>query len=164
MGNVLSNRADSGLENETLTISCYIALDGSSNVIGYAPTASPPGLVGPYTRAYGVQKAIGPAGAIITQPHTSTGLYTFTLDEPWYAAHEAWVQQTDQGAVASLTPYIDLNVTANQLGGAFPGCNPAIAPQTILIHFRAAASGAPTNPAVNTAFWFGVKLRRGQAK
>ncbi len=160
MGNPLSNRADGSLENESLTISAYIALDGSSNVIGFMPTATPPTAVGPYSRAKGLQKAIGPAGGIITQPHTGAGTYIFTLDEPWFAATESWVQLVDQGAVAGLSWYIDANVGPNTSGGAWPGNNPALAAQTVRIRFRSAAAGALTDPVASTAFYFGLKLKR----
>ena len=160
MGNPFSNRADGSLENESLAISCYIALDGAANVIGYAPTASPATLVGPYTRAKGAQKAIGPAGGVITQPHTAAGTYIFNLDEPWFAATEAWVQLVDQGAVAGLSWYIDANVGPNTLGGAWPGNNPALAAQTVRIRFRSASAGALTDPVASTGFYFGLKLKR----
>jgi hypothetical protein len=159
MGNPLANRADGSLENESIMISGYAALDGSSNVIGYQPTATPPSAVGPYTRIRGAQKSIGPAGGVITQPHGSTGTYTFSLDDPWYAGLEAWVQLVDQGAVAQLNYGIDCNVSANTLGGALPGTNPAIAAQTVRIRFRNNA-GALTDPVANTGFWFGLKLKR----
>ena len=159
MGNPFSSRADGSFENESISLSGYIVLDGSSNVIGYAPTATPPTLVGPYTRAKGLQKALGPAGGVINQPHTATGVYTVTLDEPWFAAIEAWVQQVDQGAVSLLNPGIDCNVGPNQSGGAWPGNDPTIAPQTVLVRFRTAA-GALTNPPANSKFWLGLKLKR----
>ena len=159
MGNPFANRADGSLENESISLSGFIALDGASNVIGFAPTASPPTLVGPYTRAKGLQKAIGPAGGILTQPHTATGVYLFTLDEPWFAAIEAWVQLNDQGAVAQLNYAIDCNVGPNILGGAWPGNNPALAAQTVRVRFRANA-GALTDPQANTGFWIGLKLKR----
>lgn len=159
MGNPLSNRADGSLENESIMLSAFAALDGSSNVIGFAPTASTPTLVGPYSRMRGAQKALGPAGAVITQPHTTTGTYIFTLDDPWFAGLEAWVQLVDQGAVAQLNYGIDCNVSANQLGGANPGCNPALTAQTIRIRFRN-NTGTLTDPVASTGFWFGLKLKR----
>ncbi len=159
MGNPFANRSDNTFENESQCLSAFIALDGSSNVIGFSPTASPPTLVGPYTRAKGLQKAIGPAGAIITQPHTGAGVYVFTLDEPWFAAVEAWVQLIDQGAVSQLNSCVDANVGPNTAGGAWPGNNPALAAQTIRIRFRANA-GTLTDPVANTGFWLGCKLKR----
>ena len=53
MGNPLANRADGSLENESIMLSAYVALDGSSNVIGFYPTATPGTLVGPYSRMLG---------------------------------------------------------------------------------------------------------------
>lgn len=159
MGNPLSNRADASLENESIVVSAFVALDGSSNVIGYAPTNGSATLVGPYSRMKGLQVALGPAGGVITQPHTSTGVYTFTLDSPWFAGLEGWVNLNDQGAVAQLNAMIDMNVTANQLGGALPGANPALAAQTIRIRFRNNA-GALTDPVASTGFYWGCKLKR----
>lgn len=162
MGNPLGYQADKSLEGESVTVSAFIALDGSSNVIGFAPTATPPTAAGPYTRAKGLQNAIGPAGSIKTQPHTGTGVYSFTLDEPWQGAIEAWVQQNDQGAVASLAVYVDVNAGPNTSGGAFPGNNPAIAAQTVRVRFRNSSTGALADPVASTGFWLGLKLKRGQ--
>lgn len=159
MGNRLLYQADKSFEGESVSISAFIALDGSSNVIGYAPTASIPTAAGPYTRALGLQKSIGPAGGIITQPHTGTGVYVFTLDDPWYGAIEGWVQQIDPGAVNLVTPYVDANVGAAQVLGAFPGNNPALAAQTVRVRFRG-TTGTLTDPAASTGFWLGLKLRR----
>jgi hypothetical protein len=159
MGNPLSSRADGSLENESLALSAFIALDGASNVIGFMPTATPASVVGPYTRAKGLQKAIGPAGGIIIQPHTATGVYIFTLDEPWFAATEAWVQLVDQGAVAQLNAAVDANVGPNTNGGAWPGNNPALAAQTVRVRFRINA-GTLADPVANTGFWLGLKLKR----
>jgi hypothetical protein len=159
MGNPLGNRADGSLENESIMLSAFVALDGSSNVIGFKPTASPPSLVGPYSRILGAQKALGPAGAVITQPHTGTGVYVFTLDDPWYAGLEAWVQLVDQGAVAQINYGIDANVRNDQLGGAEPGCDPTLTAKTIRIRFRNNA-GTLTDPVASTKFWFGMKLKR----
>lgn len=159
MGNPLGFQADKSLEGESYALSAFIALDGSSNVIGFAPTASPFNIAGPYTRAKGVQKAIGPAGGIITQPHSSAGVYLFTLDEAWFAGTEAWVQLLDQGAVAQLNTMIDANVTSGQALGYFPGQEPALTAQTIRIRFRINA-GTLTDPVASTGFYFGMKLKR----
>lgn len=160
MGNPLGYQADKSFEKEAFSLSAFFALDGSSNVIGFSPTASPPTLVGPYSRARGMQKALGPAGGVISQPHTATGTYVFLTDEPWQAATETWLQLLDQGAVAVVNYFIDVNVSANQLGGANPGCNPAIAAQTVRVRFRNNA-GALTDPVANTGFYLGMKLLRG---
>lgn len=160
MGNPFTNRADGSFENESVSLSAYVALDGSSNVIGFAPVSTPPTLVGPYSRLKGAQKSLGPAGGVIVQPHLSAGVYSFTLDEPWFAGTEAWVQLVDQGAVAGLSYYIDANVGPNTNGGAWPGNNPAIAAQTVRIRFRATATGTLTDPVASTAFYWGIKLKR----
>lgn len=159
MGNPLGTQADKSLEGESFCISAFIALDGSSNVIGFAPTGAPFSLAGPFTRAKGLQKAIGPAGAIVTQPHLSAGVYSFTLDEPWWSGTEAWVQQIDPGAVASLNAYIDANVTSGTGLGYFPGQEPALAAQTIRVRFRS-TTGVLTDPTASTGFYMGLKLKR----
>lgn len=159
MGNPLGNRADESLENENCSISCLIALDGSANVIGYKPTTSPPTAAGPYTRGLGLQRAIGQAGAVVTQPHTGAGVYSFTLDEPWQGAIEAWVQLVDQGAVAQVQYGVDVNASGSTTGGANPGTDPAIAVQTVRVRFRNNA-GTLTDPPANSKFFLGVKLKR----
>lgn len=79
MGNALTNMKGSfQYEHEITNIYAYIALDANANVIGFVPTTSAPGA-GPFTRALGMQKSIGPAGGIITQPHTSNFSNTVTL-------------------------------------------------------------------------------------
>lgn len=164
MGNPLGYQADKSLEGESVSASALIALDGSSNVIGYLPTGGPLVLTTLYTRAKGLQRAIGQAGSVIIQPHTATGTYVFTLDEPWFAAIEAWVQIADQGAVQQNNYAIDANVTAttaSSLYGFFPGQDQSLAAQTVRVRFRTnAAGGALTDPAANTKFWLGLKLRR----
>lgn len=164
MGNPLGWQADKSIEGESFSVSALIALDGASNVIGYLPTTSPLNLSTIFTRAKGFQRAIGQAGSVITQPHTGVGVYVFTLDEPWFAAIEGWVQQADQGAVQQVTAGVDINVT-NTTGSAnygfFPGQDQTLAAQTIRVRFRTtAAGGALTDPPINSKFWLGVKLRR----
>lgn len=172
MGNRNAPRTDGSLEGSSqgVALSGFVSLDGSSNVIGFAPTNAPPNLAGPgnnlpYTRMRGFQNALGPAGAIITQPHTSVGVYTFTFDEPWTYALEAWIQQIDPGAVQSLSAFLDVNctnTTGSTLLGAYPGQNQSLAAQTVRIRFRTnVAGGALTDPAANTGFWFGMKVYRG---
>lgn len=172
MGNRSAPRTDGALEGNAqgINLSGFVSLDGSSNVIGFLPTASPPNLAGPgnnlpYTRMRGFQAALGPAGAIITQPHTTTGTYIFTFDEPWSYALEAWVQQIDPGAVQSLNPFLDVNctgATGSTVLGYMPGQNQSLPAQTVRIRFRTnVAGGALTDPAANTGFWFGMKVFRG---
>lgn len=164
MGNPLGYQADKSLEGESISISALIALDGSSNVIGYLPTTSPLNFSTIFTRAKGLQRAIGQAGSIITQPHTATGVYVFTLDEPWFGAIEAWIQQVDQGAIQQVNGAVDVNVT-NTTGssnyGYFPGQDQTLAAQTVRVRFRTtAAGGALTDPPANSKFFLGLKLRR----
>jgi hypothetical protein len=160
VGNPFGNRAGGNLENETYDIFAFIALDGSSNVIGFAPTTSPPTAAGPYSRVRGLGKSIGQAGAVITQPHTSAGVYLFTLDEPWFGMVGAGVQLIDQGAVAAVNAFVDANVGPNLLGGAFPGNNPALAAQTVRVRFRTASAGALADPVASTGFWLWLELKR----
>lgn len=162
MGNPLANRADQALENESMSISAFIALDGSANVIGIYPTTGPAVLTGPYTRGRGLDRSIGQAGAVVTQPHTSAGVYVFTLNDPWFAGTEAWAQLVDQGAVAQLNYGVDVNVTAvtgSSSYGFMPGQNQTLAAQTIRVRFRVAA-GTLTDPVASTGFWLGIKLKR----
>ena len=175
MGNRSAPRTGGDLEGniQPVDLHGFISLDGSSNVIGFAPTASPLNLAGPgnnlpYTRFRGCQNALGPAGAVITQPHTSTGTYIFTLDEPWFGCLEAWLQIVDQGAVQQPNYAIDVNATAatgSSNYGWFPGQNQSLAAQTIRIRFRTtAAGGALIDPVANTGFFIGLKMVRGAAQ
>jgi hypothetical protein len=150
----------------------FVSLDGASNVIGFQPTNAPLNLAGPgnnlpYTRCRGIQNSLGPAGAIITQPHTGTGIYQFTLDEAWFGALEGWVQLTDQGAVAAVNYFIDVNATGSTGStslGYFPGQNQSLPAQTIKVTFRATGAGALTNPVANTGFWMSLTVVRGLAQ
>lgn len=161
MGSPLTSQIWSHYETDAVSINAFIALDGSSNVVGYAPTsAGSLNLTTAYTRAKGMQKAIGQAGAIITQPHTATGVYLFTLDEPWFGCVNAAANLIDPGAVASLTPYVDSNVTTATSGlGWFPGQNMTLAAQTVRVRWRNTA-GALTDPTVSTGFFLTLTLKR----
>lgn len=147
-------------EHDVQEILAFIALDGSSNVIGLAPTAAPVGA-GPYTLAKGLSKAIGIAGAVVTQPHDATGEYVFTLDEPWQALIGAVVTPTDSAA-ATLDASVDANVRANTTGvraGVDPGTNTSLTAQTVRVRFRTSA-GTLTDPPANTGFWLRLALKR----
>lgn len=174
MGNRSAPRTGGDLEgnSQPVDIHGFVALDGSSNVIGFAPTASPLNLAGPgnnvpYTRLRGFQNSLGPAGAIVSQPHTGTGLYVFTLDEAWFGVLEQWIQLTDQGAVAAVNYFVDSNVTGSTGSttlGWFPGQNQSLAAQTVKVTFRTAAAGALANPVANSGFSMGLKVIRGLAQ
>ena len=175
MGNRSAPRTDASLEGNAqgISLSGFVSLDGASNVIGFAPTASPLVLAGPgnglpYTRIRGFQNALGPAGAVVTQPHSGVGNYVFTFDEPWVFALEAWVQLADQGAVQALNYFVDVNVTpytGNTNYGYLPGQVQSLAAQTFRIRFRTnAAGGALTDPQPNTGFFLGLKVFRGAAQ
>jgi len=161
MGNPFSSQVLAHLEHDAVQVNGFVALDGSSNVIGYAPT-TPGGIVltNSYTRCKGLQKSLGPAGALLYQPHTGTGLYVFTLDEPWFALLDGGITFTDQGAVAPLATYIDANVT-NQTAniGFMPGNEVALGVSTVKCTFRN-TSGTLTNPVASTGFWLNLTLMR----
>jgi hypothetical protein len=161
MASPFSTQVWSHLEGDACSINAFIAIDGSSNVIGIAPTT--PGLFSAttaYTRAKGMSIAIGQAGSIVTQPHTATGTYLFTLDEPWVALLNPGVSLVDQGAVAALSSFIDANVTTATSGlGAYPGQNMTLAPRAVRVRFRNNA-GALTDPVASTGFWLTLTMKR----
>lgn len=162
MGNPFATNGIKTLEHDVQDISGFIAIDGAKNVIGKIPVLAAPGA-GPYSRCKGLDKAIGMAGAVVTQPYISTGLYRFTLDEPWIGLIGAEVTLLDQGAVAIPTWTIKANVRATQTAadaGRVPGTDPTIAIQTIELRFRLASSGALTDIAVSTGFWLRLLLLR----
>ena len=161
MGNPMGSRAQFHLEHNIYVLSGLIAIDGSSNVIGGIPTATPPGA-GPYTVCKGIQKALGPAGGIITQPHTATGTYIFTLDEPWFSLLDYDVAFLDQGAVAQSSPSLQANVRANTTAadaGQQPGTDPTLTAQTLKFRFRHQTTGALQDPVASTGFWIRVVLK-----
>jgi hypothetical protein len=149
-------------EHDVVLISGFVALDGSANVLPAKPTNAPPGT-GPYTLLKGAQKAIG-AGTIITQPHTGTGIYQFTLDNAYFALLGAWVISQDPGATTTIDPFVNANVRANTTSpdaGVQPGTDPTIAAQTVKVSFRIGA-GTLTNPPANVGFWLTLLLKRTQ--
>ncbi len=162
MGTGLTSQVYGHYENDITLIQGFVALDGAANVVGFQPTAAG-ALVAttPYTRLKGAQKSIGPAGAIVLQPHTGVGTYVFTLDEPYFALMSPWAQLTDQGAVNAISPFFDANVTSGTSAaiGTMPGNNPAITFQTIRLRWRTGA-GALVDPVVSTGFWVGFELKR----
>lgn len=161
MGSPFTSQVFGHYEHDVSEILGFVALDGSANVVGFAPTTA--GGIVPttsYTRIKGAQKAIGPAGGVLLQPHTATGTYLFTLDEQWIALLSPWAQLIDQGAVAPLSPYFDANVTNQTAGiGNLPGNNPALGVGTVRLRWRN-TSGTLTDPVVSTGFWIGFTLMR----
>lgn len=161
MGNQLGAANVVHLEHGCTLIEGFIALDGSSNVIGIAPTAAPPGA-GPYTVCKGLTSALGVAGAVVNQPHISTGLYEFTLDQPFMALLNADVTLLDAGAVAYPNSTFKANVRANTTGpraGIDPGTDPTLTPLTIYLRFRTASSGALADPPASSGFWLQLFLK-----
>lgn len=175
MGDYLGDyRGTQILEKDVMELFGFIALDGSSNVVGIAPTATPPAAQssGPYayTRFKGLTGSIGVAGAVVTQPHQSAGLYYFTLDKPWEALLDASLTFYDQGAVTGLQWSVTANVRANTsdpapISGVFPGTNTNLSStptnQVIIVRFRtSAAGGALTDPVASTGWWMKLNLKR----
>lgn len=157
------------LEHDVQLIAGFIAIDGSSNVIGTAPTAaSTPVGAGPYSLCKGLLGNVGPAGAVVYQPHTATGVYTFVLDKAWYALLAADITLLDPGAVALPGWTVTANVRASTAtgpnggrpNGADPGTSAAIAAQNVIVRFRTVATGAAVDPTVSTGFWIKLLLKR----
>ena len=166
-GNVLGSDHIIHLEHDVTVLNWFIALDGSSNVLPVAPTNSPAGA-GPYTLIKGAGVALG-AGTVVNQPHISTGLYEFTLDQPWAALLNVSLTLYDQGAVACPVWSARANVRASKLAssaisnpraGVDPGTDTTLIAQTIYIRFRSAASGNLADPAASTGFWLQIWLKR----
>jgi hypothetical protein len=166
-GNVLAQANIMQLEHDAIVMNWFIALDASSNVLPIAPTNAPAGA-GPYTLAKGCGVSIG-AGTILHQPHISTGLYEFTLDQPWAALLNISLTLYDQGAVACPVWSGRANVRASQnassaisnpRAGVDPGTDTTLLAQTIYIRFRTASTGALVDPAASTGFWLQVWLKR----
>ncbi len=147
-------------EHSCAEIFAYIQLDGSSNVVGILPTGPGQNATTNYTRAVGLSNSIGQAGAIITQPHTATGTYIFNLDDFYIALVNSGVQQTDPGAVNTVTAYIDANVTNQTSGiGNLPGNNSALGVGTVRIRFRG-TTGTLADPTASTGFWLYLCMRK----
>jgi hypothetical protein len=162
MGNPLASIQFKHLEHDVQLLSGFIALDGASNVIGQAPVSAPVGA-GPYSLCKGLMKSVGIAGAVVTQPHQSTGLYQFTLDEPWMALLWAHVTLFDPGAAALPVATVRANVRGNTTGpraGVDPGTETTLLAQTVYVRFRTPATGALIDPAVSTGFWLNLLLKR----
>lgn len=167
MGNPLTTNGIGHYEHDVRLLTGFIALDGASNVIGQAPVSAPVGA-GPYSLLKGLMKSVGIAGAVVTQPHTSTGLYTFLLDEPWVALLDWKVSLLDPGAVAIPAATVTANVRGSQTtgpnagspNGADPGTDPTIAAQTVQVRFRTVATGALIDPTVSKGFWLSLLMKR----
>lgn len=167
-GNNIASPFVKHLEHDVQLLSGFIALDGSSNVIGQAPVAAAVGA-GPYSLCKGLLKNVGIAGAVVYQPHTTTGTYIFVLDEAWMALLDWRVGLLDQGAVTGVQASCKANVRGTQVtgpnggkpNGADPGTDPTIAAQNVQIRFRASiAGGALVDPVVSTGFWLSLLLKR----
>ncbi len=159
-GNRLYSRTLGHFEKGAVIINAFIALDGSSNVVGYAPT-TPGSAVATtaYSLPKGLSNALGPAGGVLNQPHTATGTYIFTLDEPWVCLLNADVMFLDQGAVNALNFFVDANVSNQSANiGSLPGNNPALTPNTVRVRFRG-GTGTLTDPVANTGFWLQLWLK-----
>ena len=148
------------LEHDAVLMSWFVAIDGSSNVVGYLQTTPGASPTAASSLIKGAGRSLGPQGAIILQPHTATGTYLFTLDEPWICLLNSDFMAIDQGAVGSLTPSFDANVSNQTTGiGALPGNNSALSPMTVRLRLRNNA-GALTDPVASTGFWVQLLLKR----
>lgn len=166
MGNVLGAQNIQHLEHNVIVFNWFIALDASSKVLPCAPSNAPPGA-GPYTLAKGAAVSIG-YGTIVKQPWISTGLFEFTLDQPWGALIGAQVTLYDQGAAACPVASVRANVrsststsstTVNPRAGIDPGTETSLLVQTVYIRFRLAANGTIADLAASTGFWVQLMLK-----
>lgn len=152
MANRFGNQFFKTLENEMGALDGYIALDGSSNVVALKSTTAKT-LNKAYTRFRGASKTL--------PVHTSTGIYTITLDDPY---NSLWgpVITLSGAQSSSFSTEVVANVTGSATPtGIEPGQDPNTAIQTVIVKFRVA--GTLTDPAVNTGFWvhLGVKNSGG---
>jgi len=137
----------------------YVALtaDGYQNVQPIVPTKTQAVSGTAYTRM---------KGADMTLPvHTSTGVYTFTLDSAWKALQAVDVMfagVAGDGYASSaygLFPTVLANVTGSATpSGNQPGTDPAVAAQTVVVYFRNAL-GVLQDPASGTGFWIALRVR-----
>jgi hypothetical protein len=153
-------------EPEETKIDGYWGLDGSSNILPLRPTQSRSVSGVPYTRAKGMTNSIGSGASATTQPHLSTGVYSFTLNEPWVALAGASVECGWDGyASAPLLHTVQANVTGGGVDvagstvptGNQPGNDPAINHQTVIVKFFN-ASHVLTDPPANSGFWLSLTL------
>ena len=166
-GNPMGSANIVHLEHDVVVMNWYFALDANSKVLPQAPTNAPAGT-GPYSLCKGCAVALG-SGTVITQPRISTGLFEFTLDQPWAAVINADVMLYDPGAVALPTPTVRANVRAsataasaisNPRAGVDPGTETSLLAQTIYVRFRTGSTGTLVDPTASTGFWVQLWLKR----
>lgn len=152
MAGSFSNQFVKHLGKNVLSVDGYFALGGADGyeVVAVKPTTVPGALPGsgPYTYAPGLTDAIGTT--IKTQPYTSTGVYTFTIDGgiPAGACLFAAVTLVDQGATEQLFITVDVNcltVSDTNRNNLRPGTNSNLTNKTVVVKFRT-HTGTLTNP------------------
>jgi hypothetical protein len=150
------------LNTNVVVVDGYVALDSLSNVVGLYPTATAAqALSGPYSYMNGASHTV--------PVHTSTGLYTFELDNSITATAllSAKVALSDQGANVQVIPSVMANVlgsTSSDLTTLYPGTDPIVAIKTILIRFRHPTTGALTDPQAHSGFWISLTLKQSRVR
>lgn len=159
-------------EPEVCFLDGYFALDASSNVLPKAPTQS----VAPTGDGYHFSKLEGADNSLsqlsgstnivtpTTQYHTSTGVYTILLDDPYLYALGVTVTNcwpsTGSAADAIVWSVAAFNCTGGGLdlsGSTVPngfqfGNDPATNHQTLVLHAINPSTGALTDPPANYGF------------
>jgi hypothetical protein len=149
MANRFGNQFFKTLMDEMGALDGYIALDGSSNVVGLKSVTAKAANKA-YTKFVGASKTL--------PVHTATGVYTITLDDPY---NSLWNPVVTLAGAQSST--FSVEVVANVTGNATPatsmepGQDPNTAAQTVVIKFRVA--GTLTDPAASTGFWVHLGLK-----
>lgn len=127
----------------------YVALDSSSDVIGLVPTTTVPASHA-YTRFRGASNTL--------PVHTSTGVYTITLDNGTYSS----LLYADAHVSSHLTAkrFSQLgscNVTGGTGKGIQPGTDPNQTARTLVFRFMD-DTGALADPLANTGFFVKIEL------
>lgn len=183
MGNPFATGFIKHQEHDVELISGFIALDSSSNVLPVCSTATAPGA-GPYTLCKGLTNKIGSASPVVNQPHqgVGSGIYIFTLDEPWVALLYANACIIDPTAAnpaenpaapiqgyAPLNPFFRANVRYNNTSanvthpaGVDPGTDSNLTNMTVSLYWRVAAdgNGSCADPPPNSGWWMTLLLKR----
>ena len=162
MGRHITNQFTYNHENSLGGYTCidgYVALtaDGYQNVVSTVPTKTQALSGTAYTRMKGAD--------IVLPVHTSTGVYTFTLDGAWKSLQACSVMfaGTAGDGYAStaygLFPSVVANVTGSATpSGNQPGTDPSLPVQTVVVYFRNAL-GVLQDPASGTGFWISLRVR-----
>lgn len=132
-----------------IQIDGYVAVDGSSDVVALLPTASTPISGKAYTFLPGASQTL--------PVHTSTGIYTLTLDESYNALLSASATVSPGKLIVSTGP----NNVSDATGGSGnrPGTDPAVARRTVVFKFYNDAGSLADIP-VSTGFTVSLKLQK----